>query len=151
MNHTLPDPIDVIILKRDLINYNNVRLGILKTVQPKPIRVESPVVRRTRNQLVGSQSQRIRNKEELFWFENRVLGDFLRIPTEIRNNAKEFANYVKSNVSCHLNKHIRMTRDKRNKKFLIGNFKSSSNGELGPAARRETRSNQRLPNWPMKK
>ena len=151
VNHTLPDPIDIIILKRDLINFNNVRLGMLRTVQPKPIQAESPIIRRTRNQLVGSQSRKISNKDEIFWFENRVLGDFQRIPTEIRNNAKEFANYVKSNVNCHLNKHIKMTRDRRNKKYLIGNFKSSSNGELGPAARRETRSNQRLPNWPTKK
>ena len=151
LHHSLPDPVDVIILKRDLITFNNVRLGILRTVQPKPTQVELPVIRRTRNQLAGSQSQKIRNKEEIFWFENRVLGDFLRTPTDIRNNAKEFANYVKSNVNCHLNKHIKMIRDKKNRRCLIGNFKSSSNGVLGPAARRETRSNQRLPNWPVKK
>ena len=151
LHHTLPDPVDVIILKRDLINFNNVRLNILRTVHPKPVTMDVMIHKRTRNQLTSSQEQRISNKEELYWFGNRVQGDFLRIPTELRNNAKKFANFVKFDNNCHLNQHIRMTRDKRNKRCLVGNYKSSSNGEIGPAARKEARSNQRQPNWPTKK
>ena len=149
--HELPDPIDIIILKRDLMNYNRMRLGFMRTIEPISTSSEEDEFvfnARTRNRTTGAKNQTAKSKQERMFFENRVRGDFLKIPSGIRNNIKKFSRFVKYDKNCHLNHHINMRRDPKNKKILIGSYKCSHDGEYGPPARKERRKNMCQPFWP---
>lgn len=150
-NHTVPDPIDVTIVKRDLINFFKVLKDDIKIVEP--YLSENPRIncsdielsRNTRNAVMTSSSyfkptisERI-SERDMNLFRYRTCGDLQRIPQAKRTNVKTFCNYMKD-PECHLNRmNLEPVMGGRKKNILVGNFRVMADQGYGWETRKKHR------------
>ena len=146
--HTVPEPFNITLVKRNLISFHKVLKEESKIVEPfKKVNSYELLsnARNTRNAVLTSSNyfkpiveEKI-SGEDSNLFRYRSCGDLLRIPPHTRIDTKTFVKYL-NDPECHLNKfNLEPKIGGRKRNVLIGNYKIQTNAGYGWCARKKYR------------
>ena len=146
--HTVPEPFDITLVKRNLISFHKVLKEESKIVEPfKKVNSYELLsnARNTRNAVLTSSNyfkpivEEKLSGEDSNLFRYRSCGDLLRIPPHTRIDTKTFVKYL-NDPECHLNKfNLEPKIGGRKRNVLIGNYKIQTNAGYGWCARKKYR------------